>query len=108
MGIAEPVIGRRFAPTRWLHPSYALPLRRLLQRQHQSAQIRADDQAGLLAGEREHGAALVGQHNALGAPPDGCAGAALAVVDAVDVRRAVDIGSDGAMEARLEAPKVKP
>jgi hypothetical protein len=22
MGIAKPVIGRRFAPTRWLHPSY--------------------------------------------------------------------------------------
>ena len=28
--------------------------RRLLQRQHQSAQIRADDQAGLLAGEGQH------------------------------------------------------
>jgi putative transposase len=25
MGIAEPVIGRRFAPTRWLHSSYGLP-----------------------------------------------------------------------------------
>ncbi len=24
MGIAEPVIGRRFAPTRWLRPSYAV------------------------------------------------------------------------------------
>ncbi len=24
MGIVEPVIGRRFAPTRWLHPSYEL------------------------------------------------------------------------------------
>src|SRR6185295_11996942 len=27
MGFAEPVIGRRFAPTRWLNPSYALLLR---------------------------------------------------------------------------------
>jgi hypothetical protein len=74
-------------------------LRRLLQRQRQSAQIQADDQAVLLAGERQHGAFLVGEDDGLRALDGGCAGAALGV-DTVDVGRAADIG-DGAMEVRL-------
>src|SRR5271155_5872155 len=108
IGIAEPVIGRRFAPTRWFHPSYAPvitatrnpeTLRCLLQGQHQSAQIQADDQAVLLAGERQHGAALVGEDDGLRALDGGCAGAGLGV-DAGNVGRAADI-ADGAMEVRL-------
>jgi hypothetical protein len=71
----------------------------LLQRQRQSAQIQADDQAVLLAGECQHGAVLVGENHGLRAPDGGGAGAALGV-DAVNVGRAVDI-ADGAMEVRL-------
>ena len=81
-------------------------LRRLLQRQRQAAQIQADDQAVLLAAERQHGAALVGEDNGLRAPPDGGAGAALGV-DPGDIRRTANI-ADGAMEVVSEAPKVKP
>ena len=40
-------------------------LRCLVQRQRQAAQIQADDQTVLLAGERQHGAALVGEDHGL-------------------------------------------
>ena len=51
----------------------------LFQRQHQSAQIQADDQAGLLSAERQHSAVLVGEDDGLRAAQDGGAGAALGV-----------------------------
>ena len=71
----------------------------LLQRQRQSAQIQADDQAVLFADERQHGAALVGEDDGLRALEGGGAGAGLGV-DADDVGRAADV-ADGAMEVRL-------
>src|SRR5690349_5503194 len=71
----------------------------LLQRNREPAQIRIRHQPGLLAGEFEHGALLVGQHDRARAAADGEARARRAI-DAGDVGGTVDV-ADAAAQHRL-------
>src|SRR5690349_14346619 len=78
----------------------------LPQRNREPAQVRVRHQAGLLAGELEHGTLLVGEHDGAGAVDDGKASAGRAV-DAGDVGGAVDVADaatqDGFRAAEHEA-----
>jgi hypothetical protein len=71
----------------------------LLQGEGQAVEIRADDGADRVAGQRQHGAVLVGEHDRLRASPDGGADIS-GGIDAGHVRRALDI-AHGAAEPRL-------
>src|SRR6185437_1891951 len=78
---------------------------RLLQRQREPAQIEADDEPLLLAGQREHRAALVGEHDGLRATHRGSPRAGLRI-DSFHIGRPADVGH-AAAEARLRRAEGK-
>src|SRR5664279_742753 len=72
---------------------------RLPQRKRHAVEVRADDQAGRAAAEREHRAVLVGEHDCLRAAANRRADVTRGI-DAGDIRRAADV-AHRAVEARL-------
>ena len=63
---------------------------RLLHRDDQAVEIRADDGADRTAGERQHRAVLIGEHDGLRAPPQRRADVSRGI-DAGDIPRAADV-----------------
>ena len=79
---------------------------RLFQRQRQTAEVGTDDEAGPAAGQREHCAALIGQHDRLRATHDGGAGACLAIDAATSEGRRIWLTVPWIRVS--DAPKVNP
>jgi hypothetical protein len=76
-----------------------LASRPLLHCDRQAVEVGADDRADRVAGERQHRAVPIGEHDCLRAAADGRADIARGI-DAGDVPRAVDV-AHGAAKARL-------